>query len=197
MRSLSAMFALLSSQASDQRSRKGRPLANSNWRHGNTVAGDRLFSLVSQTTARGHTAEDNVRWLAGELRQVERAADRSKVEDSWSARDQDDVGRARSSQRSGFSVWRRIDDGKARTALLGSLQHGSEARGLAGHDSRRIGMARVSPGRSGRLWIEVDHHRRDPGPFGSDSNVQRKRGLAGTALLTQESKCLHADMNSI
>ena len=91
---------------------------------------------------------------------------------------------ARAAVRAGASAYGgRVDEAELCVVLAGPLEDVAEARGRCRHDDRGRGGARVAPGRSRGLGIEVDDECGSVIALGRDREVDRERRFPGAALL--------------
>ena len=173
---------------------EGGALSDPHRRNGESVGFEGALGLAGERTARGDCAQHRGGRGAGEPGDVLRGGDGSKVEHGGTAGDQHQVGGACGCEGGCFGVRGGVDEGQRGPVLVGGGEHLGEPGGLGGYDDRGLGLAGVAPRGGARLGVEVDDDGGAPGELGGDREVDRERGLAGSALLRDKRNCQHAGM---
>ena len=120
---------------------EGGAVSDAHGRDGQPVGFESALGLGSERAARRDCAEHRGGRGAGELGDVLRSGDSSKVEHRWSAGHQHQVSGAGGCKGSSFGVRGRVDDGERYAVLAGRGKHVGEPCGLGGHHHGGLSLA--------------------------------------------------------
>jgi len=190
--SFATRFELGGGLAQIARVAMGRALVNDDGTNGQAEAANMIGGLLGfLALGTGFVDHNEGRRITGKVEEISEFGQRFEGEEMWLDRDDDNVGQTSCFGGVGPSMWRGIDDQEFDTLRLGLGDGSAQARGVGGHDPRKLVFAAIGPFGRGRLRVGIDHGRALAFEERANGKGQGNGGFPDPSFLGNDSNYIH------